>query len=51
VAGSGSESAFDDDERLCGAKPSFVDFMRASPFVGVALDLERDTSPMRDAKL
>ncbi len=33
---------------LRGAKPSFVDFMRASPLVGVELDLERDASPPRD---
>jgi antitoxin Phd len=41
----------EDYERLLGAKPSFVQFMRASPLVGVDLDLERNTSPMRDIAL
>jgi prevent-host-death family protein len=43
--------SFADYECLRGAKLSFVDFMRASPLVGVELDLERDTSPMRDTEL
>jgi prevent-host-death family protein len=43
--------SFADCGCLRGAKLSFVDFMRASPLVGVELDLERDTSPMRDTEL
>jgi antitoxin Phd len=32
-------------------KPSFVSFLRASPLVGAALELERDRSPARDVEL
>jgi len=38
-------------ERLRGPKPSLVDFMRASPRVGIELDIERDRSPARDVDL
>jgi len=37
-----------DYDRLRGKKPSFVDFLRASPLVGVDLEIERDRSPARD---
>ncbi len=40
-----------DYDRLRVAKPSFVDFMRASPLVGVDLDISRDPSPPRDVSL
>ncbi len=40
-----------DYEKLRGAKPSFTAFMRASPLVGVELDLERDKSLPRDVDL
>jgi prevent-host-death family protein len=40
-----------DYERLTERKPSFVEFMRASPLVGVELEIERDTSPPRDTAL
>lgn len=43
-----SKSAYD---RLRKAKPSFLEFMRASPFVGVKLELERDKSLTRDVDL
>jgi prevent-host-death family protein len=39
-------------ERLVGAKPAFWEFMRASPLLGVDLDLNRDKADaMRDVKL
>ena len=41
----------DDYERLSAPKPSFMAFMRASPLVGVELEIERDTSPPRDVDL
>lgn len=34
-------------DRLRQPKPPFWEFMRASPLVGVELDLERDPSPTR----
>jgi antitoxin Phd len=37
--------------RLTQKMPSFVDFMRASPLVGVELKIERDKSPARRIKL
>ena len=36
-----------DYQRLVRGKPGFVDFLRASPFVGVELDLRRDRSKTR----
>jgi antitoxin Phd len=36
-------------ERLQGAKAGFVELMRSSPLVGVALDLRRDSSLTREA--
>jgi prevent-host-death family protein len=41
----------EDYERLTAPKPSFVDFMRASPLVGVELQIERDSSLPRDVDL
>jgi antitoxin Phd len=38
-------------DRLQRRQPSFVEFLRASPLVGVSLDLERDRSPVRDVPL
>ncbi len=38
-------------ERLTGAKPAFVEFMRRSPLAGIELDLDRDGSPARDVDL
>lgn len=38
-------------DRLRGARPSFVAFLRQSPLVGAGLDLERDRSPTRDVPL
>ena len=38
----------EDYYRLHGAKPSLVDFMRASPLSGLELDLSRDRLPRRD---
>lgn len=38
-------------DRLSGPKPSFVDFMQASPLAGVDLELERDRSPAREIDL
>jgi len=43
-----SKSAY---ERLRKGKPSFLEFMRASPLVGVNLKLERDKSLTRDLDL
>ncbi|MEE9451970.1 MAG: type II toxin-antitoxin system prevent-host-death family antitoxin [Gammaproteobacteria bacterium] len=40
-----------DFDKLTEAKPKFVDFMRASPLVGVRLDLRRDQSPEREIDL
>jgi hypothetical protein len=38
-------------ERLRGKKPSLVDFLRASPWAGLDLDIERDRSAGRDIDL
>lgn len=38
-------------EALTRKKPRFVEFMQASPLVGVELDLIRDKSPSRDIAL
>ncbi len=38
-------------DRLRRRRPSFVDFLRQSPLMDVALDLERDRSPARDVPL
>jgi prevent-host-death family protein len=38
-------------DRLRRPRPSFVEFLRQSPLVGVELDLERDQSPARDVPL
>ena len=45
--------SFDDYQRLTGKKKplGFVEFMRASPFYGLDLDVERDQSPGREIKL
>jgi len=40
-----------DFDRLAGAKPRFVDFIRQSPLAEVDLHLERDRSPARDVDL
>ena len=37
--------------RLRGQKPSLVEFLRASPLVGVELDIERDRLIPRDIDL
>ena len=37
--------------RSGGRKPSFVEFLRASPLAGVDLDVERDKSPPRAVEL
>ena len=34
-------------ERLRNKKPSFVEFMRQSPLVGIELDIRRDRTPPR----
>ncbi|MBF0462592.1 MAG: type II toxin-antitoxin system Phd/YefM family antitoxin [Magnetococcales bacterium] len=41
----------EDYTRLTHQRVSFVDFMRASPLLGEALDLERDRSPDREVVL
>jgi prevent-host-death family protein len=41
----------DDYNRLQRAQGSLVEFFRASPLVGLDLDLERDQSPPRDVDL
>ena len=38
-------------ERLRKKKPSFVEFMRQSPLVGIELDIRRDRSPARKVVL
>lgn len=38
-------------QKLTKPKPSFVEFMRSSPLVGVELDLTRDQSLTRDIDL
>jgi prevent-host-death family protein len=43
-----SKNEFD---RLKGTKPSFVEFMRSSPLMGLELDIRRDKSPARKVKL
>lgn len=40
-----------DYEKLIGEKPHLIDFLRTSPLVGVALDLQRDQSLDRDVDL
>jgi prevent-host-death family protein len=40
-----------DYERLQQKKPSFVEFMRKSPLMGVDLKIRRDRSPVRKVKL
>ncbi len=40
-----------DYEKLIAKKPHLVDFLRASPLVGVKLELQRDTSLDRDIQL
>ena len=40
-----------DYERLTRAKPTFVEFMRRSPLVGIELELDRDVSPVREIDL
>jgi antitoxin Phd len=41
----------DDYDRLRHRRPSLVEFLRQSPLAGVALDLERDRTPVRDVAL
>ena len=41
----------DDWEKASKPKQTFYDFLRASPLVGVELDLERDKSGPRDIEL
>lgn len=38
-------------QRLTRTKPSFLEFMRASPLVGVELELEREDSLTREVAL
>lgn len=40
-----------DYRRLAGRKPAFVKWIRQSPLVGLELEFERDTSPVRDVEL
>lgn len=40
-----------DYEALIARTPRFIEFLRASPLVGVTLDIERDRSPVRDIEL
>jgi antitoxin Phd len=40
-----------DYDRLQGQKPSFVEFMRRSPLVGIDLRIRRDRSLVRTVKL
>lgn len=40
-----------DFRRLSGDKPSFIEWIRQSPLVGLDLDFERDKSPVRDVEL
>jgi len=40
-----------DYDRLTRKRGSFVDFMRRSPLLGVALKLRRDKSPARKVRL
>jgi prevent-host-death family protein len=40
-----------DYQRVVGAKPSLIEFLRASPLHGIELDLERDTSAPRATEL
>jgi antitoxin Phd len=38
-------------ERLKRRRPSFVEFLRRSPLVGVTMELERDRTPAREIRL
>lgn len=49
AVGNGLSAA--DRSRSGGRKPSFVEFLRASPLAGVDLDIERDKSPPRAVEL
>ncbi len=40
-----------DYARMAAPKPSFVEWLRASPFVGLDIDIERDPSPAREIDL
>ena len=40
-----------DYDRLRHRKPSFLEFIRRSPLVGIDLRIERDRSPARDTKV
>ena len=40
-----------DYDRLHGPRTSLTEFLRASPLVGIELDIERDRSPARDPNL
>jgi prevent-host-death family protein len=40
-----------DFQRLTGRKPSFVEFVRASPLAGAGLRVKRDRSPVRKVEL
>jgi prevent-host-death family protein len=39
-----------DYDKLAKKKPSFVEFMRSSPLMGVDLKIERDRSPVREVE-
>ncbi len=41
----------DDFDRLTSHKPSFIDFLRKSPLVGVPLQIRRDRTPVRNVAL
>lgn len=40
-----------DYDHLAGRRPSFVEFLRASPLVGARIRLERDRSVVRPVRL
>lgn len=40
-----------DYDRLRRRGPSFVEFLRRSPLLGIGLELERDRSPVREVRL
>lgn len=40
-----------DFERMTGKKPTFFEFLRRSPLVGVELEIRRDRSPVRRPRL
>ncbi|GIW52046.1 MAG: antitoxin [Gemmatimonadales bacterium] len=40
-----------DYDRLRRRRPSFIDFLRRSPLVGLKLEVERDRTPARNVRL